>query len=90
MAGLIGTASLMIIYMTAASLGGELSGTSLDDLLSFLVVGGAAIAVGSMGGTFIVAFYLLIFGLPVALAMGERIRTPFGLLIAIATGLAAA
>lgn len=90
MAGLIGTASLMIIYITAAGLGGAFSDTSLDDLLSFLVVGGAAIAVGSIGGTFIVAFYLTIFGLPVALAMGERIRTLSGLLIAVATGLTAA
>jgi hypothetical protein len=90
MAGLIGTIALMVIYVTAASLGGAFSATSLEDLLSFLVVGGAAIAVGSIGGTFIVAFYLVIFGLPVALLLGERIRTPTGLLIAMTTGLAAA
>jgi hypothetical protein len=89
-AGVIGTASLMVIYVTAASLGGAFSDTSLEDLLSFLVVGGAAIAVGSIGGTFMVAFYLVIFGLPVALMLGERIRTPAGLLIAMTTGLAAA
>jgi hypothetical protein len=89
-AGVIGTACLMIIYVMAATLAGALSPTSLEDLLSFLVVGGAAIAVGSIGGTFMVAFYLVIFGLPVALMLGERIRTPAGLLMAMATGLAAA
>ncbi|KPQ31762.1 MAG: hypothetical protein HLUCCX21_03095 [Porphyrobacter sp. HL-46] len=89
-AGVIGTAALMVVYMSAAALAGALSATSLEDLLSFLVVGGAAIAVGSIGGTFVVAFYLVIFGLPVALMLGERVRTPAGLLIAMATGLAAA
>lgn len=80
----------MAIYVTTAAIGGAFSATSLEDLLSFLVVGGAAIAVGSIGGTFIVAFYLVIFGLPVALLLGERIRTPAGLLAAMVTALAAA
>jgi hypothetical protein len=80
----------MAIYVSAASFAGAFSAPSLEDLLSFLVVGGAAIAVGSIGGTFVVAFYLVIFGLPVALLLGERIRTPAGLLIAMTTGLVAA
>ena len=77
-AGVIGTAALMVVYMSAAALAGALSATSLEDLLSFLVVGGAAIAVGSIGGTFVVAFYLVIFGLPVALIAGraESARQP--------------
>ena len=87
---MIGTASLMVIYSTAAIFGGAFASFSLEDILSFLVVGGAAIAVGSIGGTFVVAFYLVLFGLPVALLLGERIRTPAGLAIAMATGLSAA
>jgi hypothetical protein len=86
----IGTASLMVFYVIAASFGGVFSSASLEDALSFLVVGGAAIAVGSIGGTFMVAFYLLVFGLPVALLLGERIRTPAGLLTALTSGLVAA
>jgi len=80
----------MVIYSTAAIFGGAFTSFSLEDVLSFLVVGGAAIAVGSIGGTFVVAFYLVLFGLPVALLLGERIRTPTGLAIAMATGLSAA
>lgn len=89
-AGVVGTGSLMLVYVIAAGIGGAFSATSLEGLLSFLVVGGAAIALGSIGGTFMVAFYLVIFGLPVALLLGERIRTPAGLLVAMTTGLAAA
>ena len=89
-AGVIGTASLMVFYVIAASFGGAFSAASLEDALSFLVVGGAAIVIGSIGGTFVVAFYLVIFGLPVALLLGERIRTPAGLLTALTSGLAAA
>lgn len=80
----------MVFYVIAASFGGVFSSASLEDALSFLVVGGAAIAVGSIGGTFMVAFYLLVFGLPVALLLGERIRTPAGLLTALTSGLVAA
>lgn len=89
-AGVIGTVSLMLIYATTAILGGAFTSPSLEDLLSFLVVGGAAIAVGTIGGTFVVAFYLVLFGLPVALVLGERIRSPGGLVVAITTWLAAA
>lgn len=90
MSGAIGTACLMAITVASAGMAGALSPTSVGDVLSFLVVGGAAIAIGAIGGTFIVAFYLVIFGLPVAILLGERIRTPAGLLIAMATGAAAA
>lgn len=48
------------------------------------------IALGSFGGAFVVAWYLVVFGLPVALLLGERIRTPAGLLVSVATAAAAA
>lgn len=89
-AGVIGTICLILIYSYAAIFAGAFVSFSLEDLLSILVVGGAAIAIGSIGGTFVVAFYLVIFGLPVALLLGERIRTSAGLLVAMAIGLAAA
>lgn len=88
--GFIGTVCLMVIYSSFAIFAGAFGTLSLEDLLSFLVVGGAAIAIGSIGGTFVVAFYLVLFGLPVALLLGERIRSPAGFVIAIAAGLAAA
>lgn len=90
LAGLIGTVCLTVTFMVAALWAGEFSTFSLEELLSVLVFTGMFIAMGSIGGTFVVAFYLVIFGLPVALLLGERIRTPAGLLSAMATGLAAA
>lgn len=89
-AAVIGTVSLMVIYLTAAMFAGAFGSFSIEDLLSVLVVSGAAIALGSIGGTFVIAFYLVLFGLPVALLLGERIRTRAGLGIAIATGVVAA
>lgn len=80
----------MVGMMGAALFTGGFGSFSIDALLAMLVFTGALIAVGSIGGTFMVAFYLVIFGLPVALLLGEHIRTPAGLLAAMATGLAAA
>jgi len=89
-AGAIGTACLMLFYLLAAMAAGEFFSLSLEGMLSFLVVGGFAVAVGSIAGAFVTAFYLVIFGLPVALLLGERIRTPKGLAISMATGAGAA
>lgn len=50
---------------------------------------GIAIALGSLAGTFLVAFYLLIFGWPVAFMLCERIRGKTGLAAAIATAVIA-
>jgi hypothetical protein len=90
LAGLIGTVCLTVTFMAAALWAGEFSTFSLEGLLGALVFTGMFIAIGSIGGTFVVAFYLVIFGLPVALLLGERIRTPAGLLAAMTTGLVAA
>lgn len=40
---------------------------------------GFALAVGFIAATFIVAFYLCIFGLPIAVLLGDRIRHPLAL-----------
>lgn len=90
LAGLIGTVCLTVTFMVAALWAGEFSTFSLEGLLGALVFTGMFIAIGSIGGTFVVAFYLVIFGLPAALLLGERIRTPAGLLAAMTTGLVAA
>ena len=89
-AGTIGTACLTAGLMGISLFTGGFDNFSLDGLLAALVFTGALIAVGSIGGTFMVGFYLVIFGLPVALLLGEHIRTSAGLLAAMATGAAAA
>lgn len=87
--GLIGTAFVTAIFMAAAALSGDFGSASLETVIGILVFTGTLIAMGSIGGTFVIAFYLAIFGLPVALMLGERIRTPGGLLVSVATAVAA-
>ncbi len=89
-AGLIGTACLTVIVIGAAVYTGEFTPLSLEALLGVLVFTGTMIAIGTIGGTFVVAFYLVLFGLPIALLLGERIRSATGLLAAMAAGAAAA
>lgn len=83
--GLIGTMSLTMAFMASALWVGEFSNLSLESLLGALMFIGTAVALGSIGGTFVVAFYLVLFGLPVALVLGEHIRRPAGLFAAMAT-----
>ena len=90
LAGLIGTVCLTVTFMTAAVFSGQFFPLSLESLLAALMFTGTMIAIGTIGGTFVVAFYLVIFGLPMALLLGQRIRTPAGLIVAIATAVAAA
>ncbi|WP_086608556.1 hypothetical protein [Erythrobacter donghaensis] len=87
--GLLGTAFVTMFFMAAAAFSGEFQSASLETLISILVFTGAMIAMGSIGGTFVVAFYLVIFGLPVALLLGERIRSLAGLIVSVATAVAA-
>ncbi len=63
---------------------------SLEGMFVFLVGIGLAITVGTIGGTFITAWYIAIFGLPVALLLRNRLRSGLGLVLAIATAIAAA
>jgi hypothetical protein len=88
--GLIGTVCITIPFVAALLLDGFLSPVSLESLINALMLTGMMIAIGSFAGTFAVAWYLVIFGLPVALLLGERIRTPTGMVVAIATAAAAA
>lgn len=50
-----------------------------SEIIASLVFLTFALAVGMVGATFIVAFYLFIFGVPVALLLGDRIRHPVAL-----------
>lgn len=90
LSGLIGTVCVTGFFMAAAVGSGDFFPLSLENLLGALVFTGTMIAFGSFGGAFVVAWYLVIFGLPVALLLGERLRTPAGLLVSMATGAAAA
>lgn len=83
--GLIGTVCVTLTFMGTAVLSGEFATLSLEGLLGALVFTGTMIALGSFGGAFVVAWYLVVFGLPVALLLGERIRTHAGLLVSVAT-----
>jgi hypothetical protein len=94
-AGAIGTVCLMTVYTISAVIGGALSGLTIEDWLGVFVSGGMALAFGTMAlafGTFaatlIVGFYLALFGMPVAVLMGQRIRSRAGLAVALATSVA--
>lgn len=56
-------------------------------LLAGLFLGGLALAVGTIAATFVIAFYLCIFGLPVAILLGERIRHPLALAVSLGDAL---
>ena len=53
------------------------------DLFAMLVMGGIALLLGWVAAIFIVSFYLLLFGMPVALLLGDRIRHPLALGVAL-------
>lgn len=90
LSGLIGTVCVTVFFVAALLLDGFLSPVSLESLINALMLTGMMIAIGSFGGAFVVGWYLVIFGLPVALLLGERIRTAGGLFVAMATAAAAA
>lgn len=52
-------------------------------LLGALVMAGTFLVVGWVAAIFVVAFYLVVFGMPVALLLGDRIRHPLALAIAL-------
>ncbi len=81
--GFIGTFILVVVLIAASIIDNELQFRSLDEFVLMLIALGAAISLGTIAGTFIVAFYLAIFGWPVALLLGEQIRQPIGMAAAI-------
>ena len=83
-AGFVGASTITLFVIAAAVLGGERFSASLDEMLSILVGIGGGVAMRAIGGAFAVAFYILLFGFPVAVAMGNKIREGSG---AIATAL---
>ena len=92
-AGFIGTALTTVLYFGAFLAEKISQGTlviTLEGVFSFLLGLGLGITVGTIGGTFVVAWYIAIFGLPVALILRNRLRSGLGLALAMATAIAAA
>ena len=56
---------------------------SPKEIIAGLFLGGLALGVGTVAATFVVAFYLCIFGLPIAVLLGNRIRHPLALAISL-------
>jgi hypothetical protein len=56
---------------------------SPQQIIAGLFLAGLALGVGAVAATFVVAFYLCIFGLPVAVLLGNRIRHPLALAISL-------
>lgn len=88
--GLCGTLALMLTLLVMASAGGGLALHSLEDILSILVASGMAIAMGAIGGTFVVGFFILLVGFPVAVLFGDRLKGLLGLVVALLAGIGAA
>ncbi len=73
---------MAVIALGMELLGGRSAIQSLGEALLFLASLGGVIALGTIAGTFFVAFYLVIFGWPAAFLLGEKITGPAGLLAA--------
>lgn len=61
----------------------EFSGASPAELLLMIGAAGFALALVAVGASFVIAFYLTIFGLPVAWLLGNRIAHPLALGLAL-------
>jgi len=90
-------ASMMSAAVGMACLGGwallalpPLAPDGPEDIIAALVFGSFALGVGAIAATFIVTFYLCIFGLPIAVLLGDRIRHPLALAISMVDALAGA
>lgn len=88
-AAVIGTVSLVALTIILATAASEWSAFSFGDLLPSLIMVGMAISLGSLTGTLVVLFYIVIFGFPVALLLGARIARPVGLVASAASFLVA-
>ena len=87
--GFVGTCILTLGAATLLFAAGEFATISIVGFLGLLIAAGASIALGTIAGSVVVAFYLALFGLPIALLLGERIREPIGLLAAVASAIIA-
>ena len=66
--------------------GGD-AAASPADMLAMIIFGGFGLAMAVIGATFIIGFYLCLFGLPVALLLGDRIRHQWALVLALGDAL---
>ncbi len=85
MAALIGTAGFVLLTLLFEPI---LHIPTLGELFSFLVMGGVATVFAAISALFVTAFFISLLGLPIALVMGETIRKPIALPVAM--GVAAA
>lgn len=53
------------------------------DIIAGLFFATLALGIGTIAATFVVAFYLCLFGLPIAVLLGKRIGHPFALAISL-------
>ncbi|MBL45233.1 MAG: hypothetical protein CMN71_11085 [Sphingomonadaceae bacterium] len=84
----VGTTILLILIIaTEGSIPSEIGPV---EFLLMLAAGGFGLALAVIGASFVVAFYLAIFGAPLAIVLGERIRHPLALLISLADAALAA
>lgn len=60
------------------------------EILLMIIAAGFVIAGAVMGATFVIAFYLVLFGLPVAWLLGARIAHPLALGLALVDALISA
>lgn len=62
---------------------GPLPFDSPEAIIGGLFFGGLALGISAVAATFVVAFYLCVFGLPIAVLLGNRIRHPLALAISL-------
>ena len=88
--GLCGTVILMFCVLVMALASGELPFRSLDEMVMVLVAGGMAIALGTIMGAFVVAFYILIVGFPIAALLGDQLHGSIGWAVSLLSATAGA
>lgn len=88
--GLIGSGILVILILVTVP---DVRTMPIGEIFAMLALSGLAIAFAAVTAMFIVAFYIVLFGLPFALVLHERMRRPyslpFALVIATVTGMLA-
>lgn len=84
------TLAYLITRFVASVFSGENVMGEAHYLLLILVVVGVGTVFAVIAATFIASFYLLVFGMPVAALMRNKLRGPIGIAITVAVALFAA
>ena len=91
-AAFIGMSLLTLYYLGSALLQAANSATgSIDliDMLLNLVASAFLVGAGMLAATLVVATYMLVFGLPIAMVLRDQIRRTTGLIASVATAIIA-